>query len=81
MRSTSSSSWRTRLSTTPSPEVNPIERVWAQLKAQFKNEKMGLILEGRSPNYEKIIRRILQAYPAEKISSICAGTMRSQMGV
>ena len=63
------------------PEYNPIERVWAQLKAQFKKEKMGLILEGRSPNYEKIIRRILQAYPAEKISSICAGTMRSQMGV
>ena len=48
------------------PEYNPIERVWAQLKAQFKKEKMGLILEGRSPNYEKIIRRILQAYPAEK---------------
>ena len=63
------------------PEYNPIEQVWAQLKAQFKKEKMGLILEGRSPNYEKIIRRILQAYPAEKISSICAGTMRSQMGV
>ena len=63
------------------PEYNPIERVWAQLKAQFKKEKMGLVLEGRSPNYEKIIRRILQAYPAEKISSICKGTMRSQMGV
>ena len=55
--------------------------MWAQLKAQFKKEKMGRILEGRSPNYEKIIRRILQAYPAEKISSICVGTMRSQMGV
>ena len=63
------------------PEYNPIERVWAQLKAQFKKEKMGLILEGRAPNYEKIIRRILQDFPAEKISSICKGTMRSQMGV
>jgi transposase len=63
------------------PEYNPIERVWAQLKAQFKKEKMGLILEGRAPNYEKIIRRILQDFPVEKISSICKGTMRSQMGV
>ena len=62
------------------PEYNPIERVWAQLKALFKKEKMGLILEGRAPNYEKIIRRILQDFPAEKISSICKGTMRSQMG-
>ena len=52
--------------------------MWAQLKAQLK---MGLILEGRAPNYEKIIRRILQDFPAEKISSICKGTMRSQMGV
>ena len=63
------------------PEYNPIERVWAQLKALFKKEKMGLILEGRAPNYEKIIRRILQDFPAEKISSICKLTMRSQMGI
>ena len=41
------------------PEYNPIERVWAQLKLQFKKEKIDLILEGRTPNYEKIIRRIL----------------------
>lgn len=41
------------------PEYNPIERVWAQLKSQFKKEKMDLILEGRTPNYEKMIRRIL----------------------
>ena len=31
------------------PEYNPIERVWAQLKALFKKEKMGLILEGAPP--------------------------------
>ena len=42
---------------------------------------MNLLLEGHCPNYEKMIRRILQAYPTEKISSICAGTMRSQMGL
>ena len=42
---------------------------------------MNLVLEGRCPNYEKIIRPILQAYPAEEISSICEGTMRSQMGL
>ena len=42
---------------------------------------MNLVLEGRYPNYEKIIQRILQAYPAEKISSICAGTIRSQIGL
>ena len=41
------------------PEFNPIERVWPQLKLQFMKEKMDLILEGLTPNYEKIIRRIL----------------------
>ena len=38
------------------PEYNPM---WAQLKLQFKKEKMDLILERGTPNYEKIIRRIL----------------------
>ena len=63
------------------PEYNPMERVLAQFKAKFKKEKMDLILEGRTPNYEKIIRRILQDFPPDKISSICKGTMRSQMGI
>ena len=63
------------------PQYNPIERVWSQIKLLFKNEKMGHILEGRAPNYEKMIRQIMDAYPGEKISSICKGTMRSQMGV
>jgi len=63
------------------PQYNPIERVWAQIKLLFKKEKMGHILEGRSPNYEKMIRQIMDTYPGEKISSICKGTMRSQMGV
>ena len=63
------------------PQYNPIERVWSQIKLLFKKEKMGHILEGRAPNYEKMIRQIMDTYPGEKISSICAGTMRSQMGV
>jgi len=63
------------------PQYNPIERVWSQIKLLFKKEKMGHILKGRSPNYEKMIRQIMDTYPGEKISSICKGTMRSQMGV
>jgi transposase len=34
------------------PQFNPIERVWAQIKLLFNKEKMSIILEGRSPNYE-----------------------------
>ena len=41
------------------PEYNSIECVWVQLKSHFKKEKMDLIMEVRTPNYEKIIRRIL----------------------
>ena len=63
------------------PEYNHIELMWALLKHYLKKEMMGLVHEGRWLNYEKIIQRILQVYPAEKISSICAGTMSSQMGL
>jgi hypothetical protein len=47
----------------------------------FKKQKMANILEGRASNYEKMIRETMDTYPGEKISSICAGNMRSQMGV
>ena len=63
------------------PQYNPIERVWAQIKLLFKKQKMANILEGRASNYEKMIRETMDTYPGEKISSICKGTMRSQMGV
>ena len=63
------------------PQYNPIELVWAQIKLLFKKEKMGQILDGRYPKYDKIIRQIMDAYPAEKISSICSGSVRSQMGL
>ena len=63
------------------PQYNPIERVWSQIKLLFKKQKMANILEGRASNYEKMIRETMDTYPGEKISSICKGTMRSQMGV
>ena len=63
------------------PQYNPIERVLAQIKLLFKKEKMGQILEGRYPKYDKIIRQIMNTYPSEKISSICSGTIKSQMGI
>ena len=63
------------------PEYNPIERVWARFKAEFKKIKMAHIIEGQCPNYEKMIRKIMTSYPPEKISSIVGKTMRSFMGV
>ena len=63
------------------PQYNPIERIWAQIKLLFKKQKMANILEGRASNYKKMIREAMDTYPGEKISSICKGTMRSQMGV
>ena len=63
------------------PEYNPIERVWARFKAEFKKIKMAQIIENLSPDYEKLIRKIMRAYPPEKISSIVGKTMRSYIGV
>ena len=53
------------------PQYNPIERVWSQIKLLFKKQKMANILERRASNYEKMIRETMDAYPGEKISSIC----------
>ena len=61
------------------PEFNPIERVWSMLKAEFKKQKMSLILEGQAPKYEKMIREIMKMYPKERISSVCAKTMKSKL--
>ena len=49
------------------PEYNPIERVWARFKAEFKKIKMAQIIEGLSPDYEKLIRKIMRGNPPEKI--------------
>ena len=62
------------------PEYNPIERVWARFKAEFKKIKMAQIIEGHSPDYDKLIRKIMRSYPPEKIMSIVGKTMKSFMG-
>ena len=59
------------------PEYNPIERVWARFKAEFKKIKMAEIIEVLSPDYEKLIRKIMRGYPPEKISSIVSKSMIS----
>ena len=60
-------------------EYNPIERVWAQFKAKFKKKKIFLILEGKTPNYRKMIRGIKTNYPKDKISSIYSKMMKSKL--
>ena len=53
------------------PEYNPIERFWSKIKLTFKKQRMQAILEGTSPDFEKLLRKILLGYPTEKIASIC----------
>lgn len=64
-----------------SPQYNAIERVWAQYKILYKKARLELIIEEKSPNYEKLVRKIMLSLPSEKIRSICTGTMRSKLGV
>ena len=45
------------------PEYNPIERVWAQLKLQFKKQRLQAVLNGESPDYDKLVRKVLKEYP------------------
>ena len=48
------------------PEFNPIERVWAQVKLLFKKERMNAMLLGGAPDFEKLLRRIMMAYPPRR---------------
>ena len=43
------------------PEYNPIERVWSRIKASFKKERLGQVLEGKSPDYKKLVRQAMQS--------------------
>ena len=61
------------------PEFNPIERFWAQVKLLFKKERMNAMPQGGAPDFEKLLRRIMMAYPQEKIASICKGTYESML--
>ena len=61
------------------PEYNPIERVWSKIKLCFKKARMSAILDGYAPNFEKLLRKILNEYPQEKVRSICHGTYRSKL--
>ena len=58
------------------PEYNPIERVWAQFKLQFKKRRLQAILDGESPDYDKLVRKVMTEYPPEKIAHIVKGTSR-----
>ena len=37
-----------------SPQFNPIEHVWAQVKAVFKRRKLELLLQERAVDYKKL---------------------------
>ena len=61
------------------PEYNPIERVWSKIKLCFKKARLSAILDGNTPNFEKLLRKILNEFPQEKVRSICHGTYRSKL--
>ena len=63
------------------PEFNPIERFWSKVKLAFKKQRMQAILEGASPDFEKLLRRILLGYSTEKIASICQRTYESMLAI
>ena len=54
-----------------SPQYNPIEIVWPQVKAGFKRAKLELLAQGASINYERLSIQSLLNVDGAKISSIC----------
>ena len=61
------------------PEYNPIERVWAQIKLQFKKRRLEAVLSGESPDFEKLLRAVLKQYPSAAIGEIVRKTTLSSL--
>jgi hypothetical protein len=40
---------------------------------------MSTILDGNTPNFEKLLRKILNEFPQEKVRSICLSTYKSKL--
>jgi len=54
-----------------SPQYNPIEIVWSQVKAGFKKAKLELLAQGVAINYDRLAIQSLLSVDPSKISSIC----------
>jgi hypothetical protein len=54
-----------------SPQYNPIEIVWSEVKAGFKKAKLEMLAQGAAINYERLAIQSLLSVEASKISSIC----------
>ena len=61
------------------PEYNPIERVWAEIKLQFKKRRPEAILSGEIPDFEKLLRAVLKKYISAAIGELVRKTTLSSL--
>ena len=50
-----------------SPELNPIELVFSQIKRHFYNERSTALVKGKKPDIVKLIKRAVENLEIEKI--------------
>ena len=62
-----------------SPQFNPIEHVWAQVKAVFKRRKLELLLQEKAIDYRKLAIESLKSIKGQTISSICAKVLQNEI--
>jgi transposase len=62
-----------------SPQFNPIEHVWAQVKAVFKRRKLELFLQERALDYKKLAVESLKGIQGHTISSICKKVLENEI--
>jgi transposase len=62
-----------------SPQFNPIEHVWAQVKAVFKRRKLELLLQERAIDYKKLAIDSLKGISGKTISSICQKVLENDI--
>ena len=62
-----------------SPQFNPIEHVWAQVKAVFKRRKLELLLQEKAIDYRTLAIESLKSIKGQTISSICQKVLQNEI--
>ena len=62
-----------------SPQFNPIEHVWVQVKAVFKRRMLELLLQERAIDYKKLAIDSLKGISGKTISSICQKVLENDI--
>ena len=62
-----------------SPQLNPIEHVWAITKNNFRRQKLAALIQVGWVKYDDLVRCALRDVPSDIIKNICDSVVRKRI--